>query len=77
MSRDTKVFATREASLVADVKWISRDLELAKESHSVYVVKTDSKILCLEELQLVKADQYSISKDLDKARNEKVLLHNQ
>lgn len=67
MSKGTKIFVKRNASLVVDVKRVSKDSKLAKESHVAHVAKTDSKTLYLRgELHLVNADHYVVSKDLNK-----------
>lgn len=62
ISKGVEAFVTREASSVADIKRVSKDLELAKESHATFISKTNNDILCFrEELQTVKADQYTHS----------------
>lgn len=77
MSKGFKVFAVRETSLVIDVTRVTMDLELTKESHATCVTRSDAELLCFrDKLRSVKAEQFAISKNLDKTRNEKALLLN-
>lgn len=77
MSKGFKVFAVSETSLVIDVTRVTMDLELTKESRATCVTRSDAELLCFsEELRSVKAEQFAISKNLDKTRNEKALLLN-
>lgn len=71
LSEGAKVYAIKEATMLADVMKFSKDLEWAKENHEAYAKMTDREILRLrEELQLVKDEQFFTSKDLENARNE-------
>lgn len=57
---------------MVDVTRDTKDLELAKENHAAV------ELLCLsEELQSIKVEQFTISKDLNKVRDEKSLFLNQ
>lgn len=78
LTKEAQGYASKEATLLADIRRTSKYLEQAKKNHHAYVGKSYHEISKLqEEVRLPKVQLYLATKELEKVMNNFDILCNQ